>query len=451
MRNMLMDRALGDQADLIMTHPRHQQALRTLIELITDLRRCRQPAEQVEFQGGLLRIVLEVEERRSEIKRVLKRLGRPGGTVPRDAPELGTGLDARELESWQLEDEVFERIWRQYKSIGDALAWRAFGYDRRIIVALSRSDPPGLMFGKAGLTKELELIETTWREERKFVLLHDLTAALRIGDVSIFSDDGSVLLHEIKTNQSRRIPRQDQLLYDTSAVLAAGGTLPSGFTLVPTGVPFRTDLRGLREIIGLAHERDGIQAGVLRPDRAVVAAGMSAAANRYGGGAFAGRIWSELIRCRRRIGLGPSEHGLTLTSWDSVSRSPARPPWAIYPLAPEFAAGLTTDTVLFLSCIHPDAVIDGLANVGVQATWMQPPDGPVDWAKPLLSVAMMQGRSLKHGSMNPEAIAGLMLEFIDLDTWCRQAALAVSGDGGHGESAGVRPWPCFSHENRTWV
>jgi len=260
-----------------------------------------------------------------------------------------------------------------------------------------------------------------------------------------------VLLHEVKTNQSHRIRRQDQLLYDTSAVLADGGTLPSGFTLVPTGLPFRTNLRGLREIVGLAHERDGIEAGVLRPDRAVVAASMSAAADTYEGEAFAGRIWSELIRCRRRLGLGPSEHGLTLTSLDSVSRSPARPPWAIYPLAPEFAAGLTTDTVLFLSCIHPDAVIDGLSDAGVQADWMQPPDGPVDWTKPLLSVAAAGDRSLRYGSMNPEAIAGLMLEFIDLDTWCRQAALAVGGDGGHSESAEVRPWPCFSDENRTWV
>jgi adenylosuccinate lyase len=40
---------------------------------------------------------------------------------------------------------VFERVWRQLKSIGDALAWRAFGYDHPVIVALSRNQSAGPM------------------------------------------------------------------------------------------------------------------------------------------------------------------------------------------------------------------------------------------------------------------------------------------------------------------
>jgi hypothetical protein len=40
LRKLLMDRAPGNQIDLILTHPRHQQALRTMIELIRDLRTC---------------------------------------------------------------------------------------------------------------------------------------------------------------------------------------------------------------------------------------------------------------------------------------------------------------------------------------------------------------------------------------------------------------------------
>lgn len=81
---------------------------------------------------------------------------------------------------------VFERVWRQLKSIGDALAWRAFGYDRRVIVALSRNASPGPMHGKDGLIKEREVIEPAWRDNGEFVLHHDLTAALRVGDLSVF-------------------------------------------------------------------------------------------------------------------------------------------------------------------------------------------------------------------------------------------------------------------------
>lgn len=49
MRNSLMDRAAGNQIDVILTHPRHQQALRDMIGLIADLRRCRLPVDLYEF------------------------------------------------------------------------------------------------------------------------------------------------------------------------------------------------------------------------------------------------------------------------------------------------------------------------------------------------------------------------------------------------------------------
>jgi hypothetical protein len=98
-----------------------------------------------------------------------------------------------------------------------------------------------------------------------------------------------------------------------------------------------------------------------------------------------------------------------------------------------------------------DTIIDRLSDAGVQAGWMQPPDGPADWNKPLLSVAAAAGGNLRYGLMNPEAIAGLMLEFIDLDAWCHQVALTVSAGVGDGVPVGVRPWPCFSDESRTWA
>jgi len=171
-----------------------------MIELITDLRRCCVPADLYEFQRQLFKLVLTTEQHRSEVRRVVHRLKKPRGTIPATAPELQSGLDPSDLDSWELEEEVLERVWRQLKSIGDALAWRAFGYDRRVIVALSRNHSPGPMHGKAGLAMELDFIDSAWRENGEFVLHHDLTAALRVGDLSVFRADGSVMLHEVKTN-----------------------------------------------------------------------------------------------------------------------------------------------------------------------------------------------------------------------------------------------------------
>ncbi|WP_159079305.1 hypothetical protein [Plantactinospora sp. BC1] len=447
MRNSLMDRASGNQIDVILTHPRHQQGLRTMIELIADLRRCRLAADLYEFQERLFGLVLEIEQRRSEISRVMKRLRKPGGTLPRGAPDLGTDLDPSGLDSWMLEDEVYERIWRQLKSIGDALAWRSFGYDRQVIMALSRNASPGIMHGKDGLTKEREVIASAWRDNGEFVLHHDLTAALRVGDLSVFRADGSVLLHEVKINSKRRIRKQDQLLIDTSTVLADEGTLPSGITPVRTEIPLLTNLRGLREVLGLAHERSGIQAGVVSPGRAVVAASQYTAAQHYREDTFGARFSIDLARYQRRIGIRSPEHTLKITSLDSAARWPARPPWAIYPLAPDVAASLIADAMFFFVCMSPDAIIRQLADVGVLAEWMQPLNGTEDWTKPLLRVAATARNRLWFTSLNPEAIASLMLEFIDLRSWSRQVALMLSGD----VPAGTRPWPCFSDEYKTWV
>jgi hypothetical protein len=447
MRKSLMDRAPGNQIDVILTHPRHQQALRTMIELIGDLRGCRSADDLYHFQRRLFELVFEVEQRRGEISRVVKRLGKPGGTVPAGAPELGTGLDPSDLESWVLEAEVFERIWRQLKSIGDGLAWRAVGHDRRIIVALSRSDPPGLMYGKEGLLKEREVIETAWRENGEFVLHHDLTSALRVADLSIFQKDGSVLLEEVKTNQRRRIKKQDQLLIDTSTVLAGGGTLPSGFTPVRTNIAYRTNLEALREVVGLAHERTGIQGAVVSPGRAVVAASQYTAADHYTADTFSDRFTAELERCRRKIGITSSQHTLTFTSLDQASRSPTQPPWAIYPVAPDVAASLIADAIFFFVCMSPDTIITALSDAGVEAEWMQPLDGSEDWAKPLLRVATRARNRLWFNSLNPAAIASLMLELVDLRTWSQQVAVMLNGD----VPPGIRPWPCFKDEYKTWA
>jgi hypothetical protein len=46
------------------------------------------------------------------------------------------------------------------------------------------------MYGKDGLNRELEVIDTAWGDNGEFVLHHDLTSALRVGDLSIFQKDG---------------------------------------------------------------------------------------------------------------------------------------------------------------------------------------------------------------------------------------------------------------------
>lgn len=178
-------------------HPVQQENLARVHGLIDMLRKCESPADYHEFQRHLFKAVYEAEERRAQCSRVLKRF-RAGKGVPADVPPPVTG-DVNALKAWQYEAFVFERAARQLRTVGDGLAWRTFGYDRRRILALSRNDSPGMMYGKEGLPYELGRVEALWRDKEHFALLHDLTNCLRIADVSEFTGDG-VLLHEVKKN-----------------------------------------------------------------------------------------------------------------------------------------------------------------------------------------------------------------------------------------------------------
>jgi hypothetical protein len=123
------------------------------MRLITALRQCRSGEDYFHFQQDLLEKVLAVQEHRQECKRVAHLL-RQGKKVPADAPGLRSDESVTDDEAWELEVDVCERVDRQLRSIADALAWRIFGYDRRVIIALSRYQHPGPMVGKDGLVTE---------------------------------------------------------------------------------------------------------------------------------------------------------------------------------------------------------------------------------------------------------------------------------------------------------
>ncbi len=447
MRARLMDRVDGDEIDAVLTHPAHQQTLNALIALIRDLRACRTPEDLYSFQNQLRDRVLEVEKHRSAINQQIKRLHRHQ-KISADAPELGTNRDRNAETSWVFEGDVYERVWRQLKTVADALAWKAFHYERAIVVALSRADAPGMMYGKTGLAKELETIETAWRDEHQFVLHHDLTNVIRVGDLTVFDQDGYAWLREIKTNHNRRVRAQDQLLAGTSHVLAdKTGALPSGHFPVRTGIDYRTDIGGLRQLLDLAHTRTGILGGRVSSGRAVVAVSQYTAANHFTADQFAAQFGTELARVRCRIGADDPGHTLTLPSIDNAGHHRAGPPWAIYPISADTAASLIADGMFFVVCMNPHTIIDALSKTGVQARWLQRLDGTEDVDAPLLDVSKHVGNRKMSCSLNFAAIRGLMLELIDLRTWSQQVSALLSGD----LEPNTQPWPCFAREGKTWV
>lgn len=138
-----------EMSGVVLTHPAQQAIVPRLAQLIKWLRACEEPADFYEFQRHLFGDLYAVEERRAQCSRIIKRL-RAGRSLPGDTPPVPASSDPTQLDSWELEAFVYERLARQLRTVGDGLAWRCFGYDRRMILVLSRNQSSGPMFGAPG-------------------------------------------------------------------------------------------------------------------------------------------------------------------------------------------------------------------------------------------------------------------------------------------------------------
>jgi hypothetical protein len=145
-------------SDVVLKHPQHQAAQRTLADLIGRLRACTIVHDGFELQQELLGHLLTIESDRNAFSHAVKLIAR-GKSPQAGAPEPQSGLDVSQAETWRLERDICERIARQYRSVGDALAWRVFGFERRYILALCRNAAPGVMAGKEGLKAERMFVE----------------------------------------------------------------------------------------------------------------------------------------------------------------------------------------------------------------------------------------------------------------------------------------------------
>jgi len=160
-----------DSFQQVLDHPRHRAAEETLVELIRQLRACTDVDEGYEFQQALLAQVLAVEEDHHAFNRAVKRMAN-GKSPQAGAPEPQSGLDPSLSSTWQLELDICERVARQLRCVGDALAWRVFGFERQYITALARNQSPGMMAGKLGLAAERARVEQARREYGQFALMH---------------------------------------------------------------------------------------------------------------------------------------------------------------------------------------------------------------------------------------------------------------------------------------
>ncbi|MEV8435139.1 hypothetical protein [Streptomyces chartreusis] len=441
---LLTDMA-SDRLDVLIKHPFHRETVEHLVKFIRDLRECRTAEDYVAFQQDLLHATLAANGARAERSRVIKRLRR-GQKLPPDAPELVVG-DPHDLDDWRLELDVLERVGRQLRSIGDAMAWRAFHYDRRHILALRRNASPGPMtLSKDGTVHEIQFAQQQWSEHQQFAMLHDLTDCLRIGDVTVFSrpdhnNEQDILLYELKTNPNRREGAQLQRTRMAAEALHEGGPLPGheNARLIDTGVPYATHLSALTDAFAFAH-RDGMKTMRVPGQRGLLACDISAAGDKWGLQEARRQFHAQYAALLRRSRL--TGERVCYGSGDRAARNSLIAPWGIYPLQPAQCAGLIADVLVFTVTLSSDNFVEELRRAGLDVQWILPEGAEIELAQPLLEIK-------GHGSrlrVACDEIERLLLELTDLNTWAEGIDRLLETT-----QSSCQPWPYFNEEHQVWA
>jgi hypothetical protein len=455
----------GDTAGEVLNHPRHYAAQKSLTEMIRQLRECSNIEDGYIFQRALADHILAVETDRNALSQAVKRL-RVGKSPQPGAPEPQSSLDPATIWAWQLERDICERIGRQYRCVGDALAWRVFGFQRKHIIARAQNAPPGIWAGKVGLARELEAVEEA-RANGHFAILHDLTNCLRIGDVTVFTDDGFET-REVKSDPDRRSPAQLRRIRAADAAVRDGGPLPGTdrrARLFDVNVQFKTHLNVLR----LGADRaftDGFFTAKLPGDRVLMVSDLYGySIQKQGEDEWAERLERKHTAALRRAGIGTDRTwNIHATSMDNVSRDPARVPFAAYPLNPATCARIIGDLTIFHVETSSAALEESVRAAGIEAEWVRPPGGrelaPGEVlmnmisrvrspAPAAVSAAMHRGPlTMEHVSTLQLRRSGLdqyLVEMIDQDIWIEGIRYMLANNQLDG-----RVWPHYRGEYRVW-
>lgn len=447
------------QLDAAMRHPEQLENLSTVTMLLQGLDAAgSDPGRWAACQEQLYRASYRAQQAGHDLRRALSRLAsgkNPGWPVAHDsetekfvAPawRLLCNPDCLDSAGWDTELRIAERIDRQLKSVGDALAWRVYRYDRRIIIALSRNKPPGPFVGKAGLASERGAVRDLWTTHRHFALMHDLTAALRIVDITEVQANGYRMLREIKANPKASASRQIRLAEAALAAIDGSNPLPGPDPdlepfLWRSSAQLRTHVRQLRPLIDQASDH-GFWVG-RTGDRVVGVANLLAAAQN---GRYPAEQWAEYEDSRdQALGkhLPVSLHRMKAISADAAGRDAAIAPYGIYPLPAWQRAGLICDYLIIEGTMADRTLVAAFEKRGMTARPLLPAANGVQSAdQDVLEVTRGNCRVVLHGA----ALNQLLLEWIVTDRYAD--AVAELFDMPNPSPQAVLT---FSNERSAWI
>lgn len=212
-------------SDEITTHRLHRKNLETIQDLILNLHSSQTLLDLSNVQERLYEVVWNSEEAQKSAKHSIKvnshrqsellRVKREGGKVDK----VKLWLLQQEAKACELEVEVLKHILLQLRTVGDGLLWKATGYDRGYIGALSSAAGGGNLHlsDPAGLEQERRILKQ-YRKKGILAVHHDLTTSAKVGDLTLVFPSGRKAPIEVKrtrrpnSKQEHRISKISRII-----------------------------------------------------------------------------------------------------------------------------------------------------------------------------------------------------------------------------------------------
>ena len=402
----------------ILQHPRHRENAVLISTLVETLHACDSPLDLYELQASLGPLIYAADEWRSQCAEIELRV-----RAEAEADPSWRTVD------WELERIVADRVARQRRCVVDGLAWKALGYDRRVVMAMGGNRGQANVFGKNGFWCEVAVVQDAWEKGGHFTLHHDLTSCLRIDDLTectgLHRPDVPAehvcgpethLLHEVKMRngkcrthhggaQARRVERLIAAINSGAPIMGADGKLRNQFI---TSVEFKTHLREVESTLKEAWET-GYGAKIIEPGRVVTAA---APLTLLAKGMDLISVLARQQEVISEAGIGPDETPYMAPMVDALGITTDHPPFSIYPFDPSLCAAIICDYLTVQPILGPTRLLEALTEAGFDAVGspatfdLADPDAVFAWGA-------IGDRQM---SINLGGLVQILYEFQDLKT-----------------------------------
>jgi hypothetical protein len=293
----------------------------------------------------------------------------------RQLVEQRTGLagcasdDARKecqrlIEGLEREVALHKVLCGALRDIADGIAWRLLKYDRLVLSELAKR--PGVNRLSHDLRTEALEFEHSFRSPYTLAVLNDLTNFLKIGDVTVRTEDGQIEFVEVKKGgkKSGRITRQKQAMREVVQFLNEGEREEQGQRLVASvlDVDPETNFKEFEEVANKA-ARDGASLTTLGDHLLITCIDIPNAARLGEQGTHA-----LLESGKATIQQWESQGDVVIpcTSSDKYLNVRHYAPFSIYPLPTMMRVRLMTGSLVFINYLNITAVLRCLERTGWQ-------------------------------------------------------------------------------------